>query len=211
MPWPREVALPRLPSLSLSPVATARGSWALCGCAVSALHGTQESGGLWVLSVALQRSCTKPCSCVVVTVMGMASLGALQKSPLLLWDAAVRAPGVGIRQGEGLGVAEALQRFVEGQSGFQVSDPVLFSALPVAQKVVALRKKQQLSIGPCKSLPNSPSHSSVSAASIPSVHINQVGNRNRGRQEPHVLLPTPPSLHSTDRSASLCTHTTALE
>uniref|UniRef100_A0A8C2DM21 Arf-GAP with GTPase, ANK repeat and PH domain-containing protein 3 n=1 Tax=Cyprinus carpio TaxID=7962 RepID=A0A8C2DM21_CYPCA len=44
----------------------------------------------------------------------------------------------------------------------------------VAQKVVALRKKQQLSIGPCKSLPNSPSHSSVPAASIPSVHINQV-------------------------------------
>lgn len=45
---------------------------------------------------------------------------------------------------------------------------------PVAQKVVAMRKKQQLSIGPCKSLPNSPSHSSVPAASIPSVHINQV-------------------------------------
>uniref|UniRef100_A0A803W7X1 ArfGAP with GTPase domain, ankyrin repeat and PH domain 3 n=1 Tax=Ficedula albicollis TaxID=59894 RepID=A0A803W7X1_FICAL len=44
----------------------------------------------------------------------------------------------------------------------------------VAQKVVALRKKHQLSIGPCKSLPNSPSHSSVSAASIPSVHINQI-------------------------------------
>ncbi|MBN3309386.1 AGAP3 protein, partial [Amia calva] len=44
----------------------------------------------------------------------------------------------------------------------------------VAQKVVALRKKQQLSIGPCKSLPNSPSHSSVPTASIPSVHINQV-------------------------------------
>uniref|UniRef100_A0A8C2EIE8 ArfGAP with GTPase domain, ankyrin repeat and PH domain 3 n=1 Tax=Cyprinus carpio TaxID=7962 RepID=A0A8C2EIE8_CYPCA len=44
----------------------------------------------------------------------------------------------------------------------------------VAQKVVALRKKQQLSIGPCKSLPNSPSHSSVPSASIPSVHINQV-------------------------------------
>ncbi|XP_069502109.1 arf-GAP with GTPase, ANK repeat and PH domain-containing protein 3 isoform X2 [Ambystoma mexicanum] len=42
----------------------------------------------------------------------------------------------------------------------------------VAQKVVALRKKQQLSIGPCKSLPNSPSHSSVSTASIPSVHVN---------------------------------------
>lgn len=44
----------------------------------------------------------------------------------------------------------------------------------VAQKVVALRKKQQLAIGPCKSLPNSPSHSAVSAASIPAVHINQV-------------------------------------
>ncbi|XP_062048844.1 arf-GAP with GTPase, ANK repeat and PH domain-containing protein 3 isoform X1 [Lepus europaeus] len=43
----------------------------------------------------------------------------------------------------------------------------------VAQKVVALRKKQQLAIGPCKSLPNSPSHSAVSAASIPAVHINQ--------------------------------------
>uniref|UniRef100_A0A452UMJ9 Arf-GAP with GTPase, ANK repeat and PH domain-containing protein 3 n=1 Tax=Ursus maritimus TaxID=29073 RepID=A0A452UMJ9_URSMA len=44
----------------------------------------------------------------------------------------------------------------------------------VAQKVVALRKKQQLAIGPCKSLPNSPSHSAVSAASIPAVHINQI-------------------------------------
>ncbi|XP_048452270.1 arf-GAP with GTPase, ANK repeat and PH domain-containing protein 3-like isoform X2 [Rhincodon typus] len=46
----------------------------------------------------------------------------------------------------------------------------------VAQKIVALRKKQQLSIGPCKSLPNSPSHSSVPNASIPSVHINQAAN-----------------------------------
>ncbi|XP_072425716.1 arf-GAP with GTPase, ANK repeat and PH domain-containing protein 3 isoform X2 [Chiloscyllium punctatum] len=46
----------------------------------------------------------------------------------------------------------------------------------VAQKIVALRKKQQLSIGPCKSLPNSPSHSSVPTASIPSVHINQAAN-----------------------------------
>nr|XP_023420736.1 arf-GAP with GTPase, ANK repeat and PH domain-containing protein 3 isoform X2 [Cavia porcellus] len=43
----------------------------------------------------------------------------------------------------------------------------------VAQKVVALRKKQQLAIGPCKSLPNSPSHSAVSTASIPTVNINQ--------------------------------------
>lgn len=49
---------------------------------------------------------------------------------------------------------------------------------PVAQKVVAMRKKQQLSIGPCKSLPNSPSHSSVPAASIPSVHINQVRSKS---------------------------------
>ncbi|XP_063106814.1 arf-GAP with GTPase, ANK repeat and PH domain-containing protein 3 isoform X5 [Cavia porcellus] len=46
----------------------------------------------------------------------------------------------------------------------------------VAQKVVALRKKQQLAIGPCKSLPNSPSHSAVSTASIPTVNINQATN-----------------------------------
>ncbi|XP_046702525.1 uncharacterized protein agap3 isoform X3 [Silurus meridionalis] len=46
----------------------------------------------------------------------------------------------------------------------------------VAQKVVALRKKQQLAIGPCKSLPNSPSHTSVPAAAIPSVHLNQATN-----------------------------------
>uniref|UniRef100_A0A672FE23 Arf-GAP with GTPase, ANK repeat and PH domain-containing protein 1 n=1 Tax=Salarias fasciatus TaxID=181472 RepID=A0A672FE23_SALFA len=36
----------------------------------------------------------------------------------------------------------------------------------VAQKIVATRKKQQLSIGPCKSLPNSPSHSSVCATQV---------------------------------------------
>ncbi|NXD46330.1 AGAP3 protein, partial [Copsychus sechellarum] len=59
----------------------------------------------------------------------------------------------------------------------------------VAQKVVALRKKHQLSIGPCKSLPNSPSHSSVSAASIPSVHINQVGNGSGESPRPLVLCP----------------------
>lgn len=52
---------------------------------------------------------------------------------------------------------------------------------PVAQKVVAMRKKQQLSIGPCKSLPNSPSHSSVPTASIPSVHINQVRSQKTAR------------------------------
>ncbi|KAM9328041.1 arf-GAP with GTPase, ANK repeat and PH domain-containing protein 1 isoform 2-T2 [Pholidichthys leucotaenia] len=43
----------------------------------------------------------------------------------------------------------------------------------VAQKIVANRKKQQLSIGPCKSLPNSPSHSSVCAAPVSAVHVSQ--------------------------------------
>ncbi|XP_064142577.1 arf-GAP with GTPase, ANK repeat and PH domain-containing protein 1 isoform X2 [Loxodonta africana] len=43
----------------------------------------------------------------------------------------------------------------------------------VAQKIVATRKKQQLSIGPCKSLPNSPSHSSVCSAQMSTVHISQ--------------------------------------
>lgn len=99
---------------------------------------------------------------------------------------------------KGLGLTKTLQKPAGGESCFLDSDPVPFSLLAVAQKVVALRKKQQLSIGPCKSLPNSPSHSSVSAASIPSVHINQVGNMNRESQGPHVLLHTPSghSLHS---------------
>ncbi|XP_060088484.1 arf-GAP with GTPase, ANK repeat and PH domain-containing protein 1 isoform X5 [Heteronotia binoei] len=43
----------------------------------------------------------------------------------------------------------------------------------VAQKIVATRKKQQLSIGPCKSLPNSPSHSSVCSAQVSAIHISQ--------------------------------------
>ncbi|XP_056392358.1 arf-GAP with GTPase, ANK repeat and PH domain-containing protein 1 isoform X5 [Hyla sarda] len=43
----------------------------------------------------------------------------------------------------------------------------------VAQKIVATRKKQQLSIGPCKSLPNSPSHTSVCSAQVSAVHISQ--------------------------------------
>ncbi|XP_054479610.1 arf-GAP with GTPase, ANK repeat and PH domain-containing protein 1 isoform X2 [Anoplopoma fimbria] len=46
----------------------------------------------------------------------------------------------------------------------------------VAQKIVATRKKQQLSIGPCKSLPNSPSHSSVCATQVSAVHISQTSN-----------------------------------
>lgn len=49
-----------------------------------------------------------------------------------------------------------------------------FLPLTVAQKIVATRKKQQLSIGPCKSLPNSPSHSSVCAAQVSAVQISQV-------------------------------------
>ncbi|XP_061571965.1 arf-GAP with GTPase, ANK repeat and PH domain-containing protein 1 isoform X3 [Cololabis saira] len=46
----------------------------------------------------------------------------------------------------------------------------------VAQKIVANRKKQQLSIGPCKSLPNSPSHSSVCATQVAAVHVSQTSN-----------------------------------
>nr|XP_033788637.1 arf-GAP with GTPase, ANK repeat and PH domain-containing protein 3 isoform X1 [Geotrypetes seraphini] len=64
----------------------------------------------------------------------------------------------------------------------------------VAQKVVAVRKKQQLSIGPCKSLPNSPSHSSVSAASIPSVHINQAANGGGAFSDYSSSVPSTPSI-----------------
>lgn len=52
-----------------------------------------------------------------------------------------------------------------------------------------MRKKQQLAIGPCKSLPNSPSHSAVSAASIPAVHVNQV--RPAPRTPPAARLSHP--------------------
>ncbi|XP_070800472.1 LOW QUALITY PROTEIN: arf-GAP with GTPase, ANK repeat and PH domain-containing protein 3 [Pituophis catenifer annectens] len=64
----------------------------------------------------------------------------------------------------------------------------------VAQKVVALRKKQQLSIGPCKSLPNSPSHSSVSAASVPAVHINQAANGGGAFSDYSSSVPSTPSI-----------------
>ncbi|XP_040211372.1 arf-GAP with GTPase, ANK repeat and PH domain-containing protein 3-like isoform X2 [Rana temporaria] len=64
----------------------------------------------------------------------------------------------------------------------------------VAQKVVALRKKQQLSIGPCKSLPNSPSHSSVSAATIPSMHINQATNGAGTFSDYSSSVPSTPSI-----------------
>uniref|UniRef100_A0A4W5N6H5 ArfGAP with GTPase domain, ankyrin repeat and PH domain 3 n=1 Tax=Hucho hucho TaxID=62062 RepID=A0A4W5N6H5_9TELE len=64
----------------------------------------------------------------------------------------------------------------------------------VAQKVVALRKKQQLSIGPCKSLPNSPSHSSVPNASLPSVHINQAANGGGAFSDYSSSVPSTPSI-----------------
>ncbi|KAM4605585.1 arfGAP with GTPase domain, ankyrin repeat and PH domain 3 isoform 2-T2 [Polymixia lowei] len=64
----------------------------------------------------------------------------------------------------------------------------------VAQKVVALRKKQQLSIGPCKSLPNSPSHSSVPSASIPSVHMNQAANGGGAFSDYSSSVPSTPSI-----------------
>ncbi|XP_070974539.1 arf-GAP with GTPase, ANK repeat and PH domain-containing protein 3-like isoform X1 [Oncorhynchus clarkii lewisi] len=64
----------------------------------------------------------------------------------------------------------------------------------VAQKVVALRKKQQLSIGPCKSLPNSPSHSSVPNASLPSVHINQAANGGVAFSDYSSSVPSTPSI-----------------
>ncbi|XP_032821434.2 arf-GAP with GTPase, ANK repeat and PH domain-containing protein 1-like isoform X2 [Petromyzon marinus] len=44
----------------------------------------------------------------------------------------------------------------------------------VAQKVVAMRKKSQLSVGPCRSLPSSPSHILVHSASTPSAAVGQV-------------------------------------
>uniref|UniRef100_A0A8C7JZM8 ArfGAP with GTPase domain, ankyrin repeat and PH domain 1 n=1 Tax=Oncorhynchus kisutch TaxID=8019 RepID=A0A8C7JZM8_ONCKI len=50
-------------------------------------------------------------------------------------------------------------------------------SLSFSLKIVATRKKQQLSIGPCKSLPNSPSHSSVCSAQVAAaVHISQTSN-----------------------------------
>ncbi|XP_072308001.1 arf-GAP with GTPase, ANK repeat and PH domain-containing protein 1 isoform X2 [Eucyclogobius newberryi] len=46
----------------------------------------------------------------------------------------------------------------------------------VAQKIVSLRKKQQLSIGPCKSLPNSPSHCPGAAPQATAVPLTQTAN-----------------------------------
>lgn len=58
---------------------------------------------------------------------------------------------------------------------------IFFLVATVAQKIVATRKKQQLSIGPCKSLPNSPSHSSVCSAQVSAVHVSQVSGWGCGK------------------------------
>ncbi|XP_046701782.1 arf-GAP with GTPase, ANK repeat and PH domain-containing protein 1 isoform X2 [Silurus meridionalis] len=63
----------------------------------------------------------------------------------------------------------------------------------VAQKIVANRKKQQLSIGPCKSLPNSPSHSSVCAAPVTAVHIAQTSNGGGSLSDYSSSVPSTPS------------------
>ncbi|XP_039716010.1 arf-GAP with GTPase, ANK repeat and PH domain-containing protein 1 isoform X2 [Pteropus medius] len=63
----------------------------------------------------------------------------------------------------------------------------------VAQKVVATRKKQQLSIGPCKSLPNSPSHSSVCSAQVSAVHISQTSNGGGSLSDYSSSVPSTPS------------------
>ncbi|XP_075385303.1 arf-GAP with GTPase, ANK repeat and PH domain-containing protein 1 isoform X4 [Tenrec ecaudatus] len=63
----------------------------------------------------------------------------------------------------------------------------------VAQKIVATRKKQQLSIGPCKSLPNSPSHSSVCSAQVSTVHISQTSNGGGSLSDYSSSVPSTPS------------------
>ncbi|XP_069927587.1 arf-GAP with GTPase, ANK repeat and PH domain-containing protein 1 isoform X9 [Oryctolagus cuniculus] len=63
----------------------------------------------------------------------------------------------------------------------------------VAQKIVATRKKQQLSIGPCKSLPNSPSHSSVCSAQVSAVHTSQTSNGGGSLSDYSSSVPSTPS------------------
>ncbi|XP_010127267.1 PREDICTED: arf-GAP with GTPase, ANK repeat and PH domain-containing protein 1-like, partial [Chlamydotis macqueenii] len=63
----------------------------------------------------------------------------------------------------------------------------------LAQKIVATRKKQQLSIGPCKSLPNSPSHSSVCSAQVSAVHISQTSNGGGSLSDYSSSVPSTPS------------------
>ncbi|XP_069081654.1 arf-GAP with GTPase, ANK repeat and PH domain-containing protein 1 isoform X4 [Pleurodeles waltl] len=63
----------------------------------------------------------------------------------------------------------------------------------VAQKIVATRKKQQLSIGPCKSLPNSPSHTSVCSAQVSAVHMSQTSNGGGSLSDYSSSVPSTPS------------------
>ncbi|XP_030210354.1 arf-GAP with GTPase, ANK repeat and PH domain-containing protein 1 isoform X2 [Gadus morhua] len=63
----------------------------------------------------------------------------------------------------------------------------------VAQKVAASRKKQQLSIGPCKSLPNSPSHTSVCSNPVAAVHITQTSNGGGSLSDYSSSVPSTPS------------------
>ncbi|XP_054979393.1 arf-GAP with GTPase, ANK repeat and PH domain-containing protein 1 isoform X2 [Sorex araneus] len=63
----------------------------------------------------------------------------------------------------------------------------------VAQKIVATRKKQQLSIGPCKSLPNSPSHSAVCSAQVSAVHVSQTSNGGGSLSDYSSSVPSTPS------------------
>uniref|UniRef100_A0A670XXQ0 ArfGAP with GTPase domain, ankyrin repeat and PH domain 1 n=1 Tax=Pseudonaja textilis TaxID=8673 RepID=A0A670XXQ0_PSETE len=63
----------------------------------------------------------------------------------------------------------------------------------VAQKIVSTRKKHQLSIGPCKSLPNSPSHSSICSTQVSAVHISQTSNGGGSLSDYSSSVPSTPS------------------
>ncbi|XP_061635787.1 arf-GAP with GTPase, ANK repeat and PH domain-containing protein 1 isoform X1 [Phyllopteryx taeniolatus] len=63
----------------------------------------------------------------------------------------------------------------------------------VAQKIVATRKKQQLSIGPCKSLPNSPSHSSICTTQVSNVQVSQTTNGGGSLSDYSSSVPSTPS------------------
>uniref|UniRef100_A0A674DU95 Arf-GAP with GTPase, ANK repeat and PH domain-containing protein 1 n=1 Tax=Salmo trutta TaxID=8032 RepID=A0A674DU95_SALTR len=72
--------------------------------------------------------------------------------------------------------------------------PLVLVGTQVAQKIVATRKKQQLSIGPCKSLPNSPSHSSVCSAQVAAaVHISQQTSNGGSLSDYSSSVPSTPS------------------
>ncbi|XP_028989678.1 arf-GAP with GTPase, ANK repeat and PH domain-containing protein 1 isoform X2 [Betta splendens] len=63
----------------------------------------------------------------------------------------------------------------------------------IAQKTVASKKKHQLSIGPCKSLPNSPSHTSVCTTQVSAVHITQTSNGGGSLSDYSSSVPSTPS------------------